>query len=482
MPQGHRHAKFDALQALTLNAAGWQDCPTDGRAPFLPVSSGAWAAFPSLESLFVYNGSGVQAKRVWVIAPDVASLRARWSRLIFAGEDKKELLFHATLRDGKPADRHVRSVVAEGLPGFVAKPTRLVDETSECEAPIPFGFRSFDRQWIIPDPRVITQPNANLWYSRSPDQVYLTALSRSAPGCGPGISLTGLLPDLDHFKGSFGGRVYPLWSDALATRPNIPADLLAHLASVYAGHVRPEDLFTYIAALAAHPAYTERFRTDLATPGLRIPLNADATTFADAVALGRRVVWLHTFGERFADPAAGRPLGAPRLPVGCRPQVPKGGAIPLDAAGMPDSISYNAAAQRLQIGSGFIEPVPSAVWHYAVSGKQVLLQWFSYRRKNRERPLIGDRRPPSPLGDIQPDTWLAEYTTELLNVLNVLGGLVDLEPAQAALLERICNGPLIDDATLRQAGVFAVAAAPKRKAAAVAQGPDLLTDVPSLGA
>lgn len=72
--------------------------------------------------------------------------------------------------------------------------------------------------------------------------------------------------------------------------------------------------------------------------------------------------------------------------------------------------------------------MPSAVWSYEVSGKQVLGQWFSYRKKNREHPLIGDRRPPSLLGNLQPDHWLAEYTTELLNVLNVLGWLVGLEP------------------------------------------------------
>lgn len=102
-------------------------------------------------------------------------------------------------------------------------------------------------------------------------------------------------------------------------------------------------------------------------------------------------------------------------------------------------------------------------------------------QKNRERPLIGDRRKPSPLGDIQPDCWLAEYTTELLKVLNVLGGLVDLEPVQAALLERSCTGPLIDDAVLRQAGVFAATEAPKRKVAKASGGPDLLTDLPPLG-
>jgi hypothetical protein len=50
---------------------------------------------------------------------------------------------------------------------------------------------------------------------------------------------------------------------------------------------------------------------------------------------------------------------------------------------------------------------------------------------NRERPILGDRRQPSLLGDIQPDHWLAEYTTELVNLLNVLGLLVELEPGQA---------------------------------------------------
>jgi hypothetical protein len=63
--------------------------------------------------------------------------------------------------------------------------------------------------------------------------------------------------------------------------------------------------------------------------------------------------------------------------------------------------------------------------------------------KNRERPQIGDKRPPSPLQAIQPDHWLPDYTTELLNVLNVLGMLVDLEPRQAELLTRICDGPMI---------------------------------------
>ena len=125
------------------------------------------------------------------------------------------------------------------------------------------------------------------------------------------------------------------------------------------------------------------------------------------------------------------------------PVIPKDGAIPSTPEQFPDTIDYDPAKKRLLVGTGFIDNVPPAVWAYEVSGKQVLRQWFSYRKKNRERPQIGDRRPPSPLGDIQPDHWLPEYTSELINVLNVLALLVELEPKQADLLKRICDGPLI---------------------------------------
>ena len=129
---------------------------------------------------------------------------------------------------------------------------------------------------------------------------------------------------------------------------------------------------------------------------------------------------------------------------------------------MPDALSYNAARNRLILGSGFVENVIPAVWKYEVSGKQVLLQWFSYRKRHRARPIIGDRRTPSRLGDIQPDHWLPEYTTELLSVLTVLTMLVELEPDQAALLDRICKGPLISENDLRAAGAFASETAAKR--------------------
>jgi hypothetical protein len=137
----------------------------------------------------------------------------------------------------------------------------------------------------------------------------------------------------------------------------------------------------YIAAVAAHPGFTARFQEDLSTPGLRIPLTADPELFAEAVALGRRVIWLHSFGERMADPSQGRPAQPPRLDDARRPTIPKDGAIPDDPEHMPDAIHYDSGSRRLHIGAGFVERVEPAVWNYNVSGKQVILHWFSYRKK-----------------------------------------------------------------------------------------------------
>jgi len=452
LPLGRREDKFSALADVRLNDEGWTDCPTEWRDPFLPASTGAWAEFPDLLELFVYHGSAVQPKRTWVIAPDTESLTLRWNKLIKAPDTDKEDLFHATLRDGEPADRHIRLVVKEGIPGFPANATRLIDEKGACPTPVGYAVRSFNRQWIIPDARVITQPNAELWASRSDKQIYLTVLSRSSPSNGPALTFTDLIPDLDHYNGR-GGRAVPLWRDGLATQPNVKPGVLSVLGKVLGHTVSPEDFFAYIASVAAHPAYTIRFKGDLSTPGLRIPITADPNLFAEVVKVGRRVLWLHTFGDCFASSKDDRPQGPPRMAH--PPLLPKEGAISTDKEKMPDTLGYDAQKHRLMVGQyGFIDNVPAAVWNYEVSGKQVLIQWFSYRKKNRERPIIGERRAPSKLGEIQPDHWLPEYTTELLNVLNVLGLLVELEPVQAKLLEKICAGSLISEDDLKSAGAL----------------------------
>lgn len=453
LPEGHRDTKFAALTTLTLEAAGWVECPTDWRAPFLPASSGSWATFPSLEELFVYDGSGVMPGRTWVIAPDAESLERRWKALAAAPASRKEALFHPHMVGDQPGDRHVQRALPKPLPGFPARPLAVAQDPDGYVSAVRYGVRSFDRQWIIPDNRLINRPNPTLWEIRSNKQVFLTALARTSPSSGPAITFTALVPDLDHYNGR-GGRILPLWRDRNAVVPNVSQGLLAYLSDHFGSSVAAEDVMAYIAAVAAHHAFTLRFHADLIKPGLRIPITSDAALFREAVQLGRGVVWLHTFGERFADPGAGRPAGPPRLPAAQAPRIPAAGAIPQGPDAMPDVMEYDPATQRLRIGGGYVENVTPAVWEYEVSGKHVLRQWFSYRRAHRERPIIGDRRPPSPLGDIQPDAWPAEYTTELLNVLHVLGWLVQLEPAQADLLDRICASETLSVDALSEAGAL----------------------------
>ncbi len=257
-----------------------------------------------------------------------------------------------------------------------------------------------------------------------------------------------LLPDLHHYKGSFGGRAWPLWLDAAGTRPNLVPGLLDHLGTKYATVLTGSDVFAYLAAVIAHPAYTERFAADLLVPGLRVPLTADSALLAEAVALGRRVLWLHTFGERFTDPTGGRPVRSPRVPDERRPQVTV--TIPDTEVGMPEEIDYDAAGRILSVGDGRIAPLAPEVWRYEVSGMKVVKRWFDRRKREPEG------RRSSPLDDMVASTWDPDWTTELLEVLSVLTLLVELEPDQASLLDRILDGPLVTVADLTAAGVLPV--------------------------
>ena len=452
-----REDKFAAFSGISLEDDGWVACLDQPRASFLPKASGAWGDFAHLEDIFTYSGSGVMPGRVWVIAPDKQSLEARWNVLVREpSATKKETLFHPHLMNGEPGDKHVNKPLKIGLYGHELRVKSVATDMGQCIAPARYAFRSFDRQWIIPDGRVINRPNPTLWENFSNTQVFLTALLRSSPSGGPGVTFAASVCDLHHYKGSFGGRVFPLWADNKAAVSNVKGAFLDCLAEQLGTPACGQQVMAYLAAVMAHPGYTRRFQDDLVQPGLRLPLTRDAGLFEEAVALGEEVIWLHTFGERFADPSNGRPAAAPRLPQGKGPLIPRDGAIPSDPDRMPDRIDYDAGKRRLLVGEGFIDNVPPEVWQYEVSGKQVLVHWFSYRKKDRTRAVIGEKRPPSPLEKIQPDRWLAEYTAELLNVLHVLGRLVPLEDRQADLLTRICDGPLISADTLRTAGVFDV--------------------------
>jgi len=292
--------------------------------------------------------------------------------------------------------------------------------------------------------RAVVVPRPDLWRVRSSSQIYMTA-SVTPIKNGPALTFTAHIPDMNHYNGR-GGRAIPLYRAPKAAAPNLAPKLLSYLARRLGASPTPEDVLAYVAGVVAHPAYTQRFHEELIVPGVRIPLTANPALWEEAVRLGREVLWLHTFGERYIDPAAGRAEGPPRQSKERRPRVVA--KIPDTEAGMPTAVEYDPQTQMLHIGAGRIERVSPPVWAYEVSGWRVVKRWFDYRKRSPRG------RRSSKLDHVVPTYWRPDYTTELLNLLQVLGRLVELHPAQADLLDRICAGVQITAAELEAAAIL----------------------------
>ncbi|MEU2772593.1 type ISP restriction/modification enzyme [Streptomyces sp. NPDC007162] len=454
---GRRDEKIGRLSGLTLDDPDWRTCMDGWQDPFLPPRSDVWRSSPALADLMPWSSRGVTPGRVWVYAPDRKTLADRWRLFLAADTETRRTMF------GEARDRNLDKIV-DPLPGIPDHgDTPLKDENRPYIEPIRVGYRSFDRQWIIPDNRLMVVARPDLWRVRSERQVFTVEQNAKAITGGPGLVFTALIPDMNYYDGR-AGCARPLFRDAASVIPNISPGLLEELNRRLGCIVSAEDLVAYIAAITSHPAYTSRFREDLEVPGARVPLTLDAVLWKRSVELGRRIIWLHTYGERFFDPSSGRPKGAPKLPPSERPRCVE--EIPDAVGAMPEALDYDEDTASLLIGSGCVSPVPLAVRNYAVSGMNVIDKWFGYRRKDP----AGKRRL---VLDFEVSTsWLPEWTTELLELLNVLGLLVREEGNQEGLLNDICDSDLLTVDMLQHAGVLPVPASSKR--ALKQKGPGLL--------
>jgi hypothetical protein len=396
----------------------------------------------------------VKPNRTWVYAPEPDTLHQRWKRLVDAADGEMRSLLKET-RDS--------TVIATPAPldGQPARRQLLCREDRQAPEPVRVAYRSFDMQWLLPDSRLLDRPRPELWRARGPQQIYATEPHVQSIEGGPGLTFSSLIPDMHHFMGR-GGRVLPLYRDAAAADPNVTPGLLRHLRAVLRSEITAEDLLAYVACVTAHPGYTARFQAELRAPGIRVPLTADPAVFAAAVEIGREVLWLHTYGERCLDASAGRPAGPPRLPPRERPKVTI--TIPDTPDLMPERIDYDEAARALHVGDGVIAPVPPEVWEYHVSGMRVVKKWFGYRKKNPSTKRS------SALNDIRAESWTADMTGELLDLLNVLGRCVALEPTQGRLLDTLLAGPLISVTDLTGAGVLPIPALARKPPRADAPG------------
>ena len=138
-------------------------------------------------------------------------------------------------------------------------------------------------------------------------------------------------------------------------------------------------------------------------------------------------MWLHTYGQRYGG--RGRPKG--KVPTGkakCKRPVSQ---KPED---YPDRFDYDAGTRRLTVGAGVFGPVAPEVYEFEVSGLKVVKSWLGYRMRS------GKGKKSSPLYDIRPRRWTAQFTTELLELLWVLEYTLALYPDQAKLLDAVLAG------------------------------------------
>ena len=448
--EGTREAKLAALGAITdFASVKWRNCPDDWQAPFRPAGKGKYFDWPLLTDLMPWQHSGVQLKRTWPIAPDSGTLERRWRGLLSA-KDRSEAFHgtgdrevHGTYRvplGGQLGDGHRNSAATRC--GNSVPVTELqavsVEADSRPIAQLPVGtpmppvvryaYRSFDRQTVIADGRLMSRPRPDLWRAHSERQVYLTSLFSQPLGKGPALTSCAIIPDLDHFRGSYGAKAtIPLYRNAGATEANTLPRLLDMLGEAYQRPVTPEDFLAYVYGVLGQPAFTALYAKELETRELRVPIAKDAAVFGRVRDAGAQLLWLHTYGERF-------------VPKGERPgQVPRGAAkctkpVAADEDGYPCSFTYNETTRTLHVGDGEFRSVAPGVFAFEVSGLRVVQSWLSYRMKK------GAGRKSSPLDGIRTQHWTGQFTTELLELFWVLEATVAGYPEQAELLETVVAG------------------------------------------
>jgi hypothetical protein len=255
-------------------------------------------------------------------------------------------------------------------------------------------------------------------------------------GSGPAAIVTAYVPDLHHFRGSFGGKdAVPLWRNSSATDPNLTEGLLDTISGELGQEISPEDFLAYCYAVLASNAYTDEFSEELAVSGPRVPITKDKGLFSTLSELGRELIWLHTYGERFVPEGATAgtiPRGRARCATAVSPK----------REDYPNDFVYAEDTQTLKVGRGEFRPVAPEVFDFSISGYEAVKTWLSYRMRS------GHGKSSSPLDDIRPDRWTATMTEELLELLWVMEHSLERYPKLGSLLAKVMEGSVFETGDL----------------------------------
>ena len=418
-----REAKLRLLDEVSDHAGlEWRECPSDWHAAFVPAGTGAFFEWPKLTEIFPYQRSGSKFGRSWPIGETEDLIRVRWQDLLSKTGNERERYFKNN-KYRKIQNQYTDHFTGKSLPTILS-----LKSSAPCPKISRYAFRSFDRQWAIEDIRFNDRMGEVLWRLQGETQLYLSSLASEPLALGQGMIASSAVPDLHVFRGSFGGKdVMPLYRDREGKQPNVTDGLLDALGAQYSEAPTAEDLAAYVYAILGGQSYTHRFWDKLETSGPRVPITKHAPTFIKAAALGRCLIWLHTYAERFRGEDR-----SDKVPVGSAQYI---APISDEPEHYPENFAWIETEQAIRVGEGRFGPVPHKVWDFQVSGLKVVQSWLGYRMKRR----AGKKS--SPLDNIRPESWTPRMSEEFLELLWVLEGTLELEPELEQVLDRVVSGP-----------------------------------------
>ncbi|QNV40261.1 N-6 DNA methylase [Rothia amarae] len=446
--EGTREEKFAAFKELTLDSELFQDVRTGWHDKFSPKAEGEWDSYLAMHDIFCWQSPGIKPNKTWVYAPHPDVLEFRWNEL---ADEADKVLREEKFRETRDSSLYKGK---KPLPGTdtqqgTENPLNQVFDHEidrSISKVVQVAYRSFDRQNIIADSRVLATPRPNLWAARSAQQIFVVEQHAHFPKAGPGLMMSALIPDMDMFNNR-GGRAHPLFHPDGS--PNIVPELSSELSELLGLELTDSDILYYLAGLTAHPGYVETFEEELQEAGIRIPLSARADLWEELIALGKNIVWLHTYGER-GEPLEGisslkETAGEYSMPVYQENMVSMPEKKPTWLVKLTkDGKEYENA---LQFGTAIWSNVDQRVFEYTVGGVNVIGSWAGYRLK---KPL---GKKTSPLNDIVQGTWPREWSREFSELLSVLTHLVNLEEQQKKLLTKVLANPLFLREKLEEQGV-----------------------------
>ncbi|SEG58284.1 hypothetical protein SAMN05216223_106412 [Actinacidiphila yanglinensis] len=402
---------------------------------------------PLLDDLMPWSVRPLRIGRGWPMAPEPTCLRARWTLLTTASDEAaRTALFHPTRARGP------HTPVAQ-LPGHRTPTTAIAREDGRCPEPVRIQHGPFDQEWLIPDHRLIDVARPELWRIADDRQVFAVEQSPLPDTQEPAVTFCALLPDGRSPAGK-PALIRPLYRQPGGRDPNLAPGLTAWLSTRLGTDVDAEGTFAWIAATAR--------------PGRRgcvVPLPRTPEQWREGLALGRRSLWLHTRGARYADSTQGRDAARLKPPAGSRPYV----RAPLPARPRPDELRYDPEERALWIGSGQVAPVTLDTWETTAGGVRVLEAWYARRTTPGE---------PGSLEALRPAAWSRTTTSELLELITVLTLLAQLRGEQADFANQLAtsgDSRATGAVALRAEGVLPVPGARRRPASVLEhheEGPD----------